>query len=487
MNKFILISLFIIFTHLCTSVLFAQKPVITSVTVQADGAVKIEWLPKTGVAGYVVYRSPLNDNEIYFNPIDTVMGENQYEYIDNSVDARLLSIGYEIKYLDSTLVSLAHFTIFLDKIVYDSCSMTNTITWTKYTGTEISYYNVYVNDTDITTSDLEPDIDTLFRHKVQQGKNLTYEVRAFGPSPFVAGQTILISTSNQASVYTSPIKKPDPNELYFSNIENNRDSVGFTVHIDNTADLLGHSLMVSSNENSGYSEVSYQTMDGSSELQFGQTGKTQPLYYKVNAVGVCGDTVLSSPVVQPIVLNPVSDEIQVTLNWNKSFIQATENYSLTVQVDGGKIQQLTAPNQSPATFVFSDLGTEISEVFCFSLTATDVNNNTSISDEICVSRTAKIDMPNAFNPNSIYEENKYFGPFNSYIKNANIKEFKIIIYDKYGGVIYTSDKPENLWTGASSRTSLKFVPEGAYIYYLWFKTEQNKTYEKSGAINVVYP
>jgi gliding motility-associated-like protein len=255
--------------------------------------------------------------------------------------------------------------------------------------------------------------------------------------------------------------------------------------------LLGHSLQVSNFEESGFSEAVYMEMEGIESIEFSDTEKNQPLFYKVAAIGVCHDAVLETKVVQPIKLETSGTETEVTLSWNESFIQSTsEIYKIFLKVDNSDYEELDTPTERTITYTFDQLGTEISELFCFRIDAIDNESHTSFSNEACVSRLPLIEFPNAFTPNSD-GINDYFGPFSNYIKNVDISsglfEFKLIIYDKYGGAIYESDNVFQKWTGVNNRASLKYVPEGAYIYYMWFKSAQGKSYEKSGTINVVYP
>jgi gliding motility-associated-like protein len=372
----------------------------------------------------------------------------------------------------------------LDSIEYNACDSTNTLKWNPYIGWEdAGYYNIY----DGNGNEIEVNwTDTFYTHFIEPGFMYSYIIKAVNSiSPSFT------SSSNIDSIFTTPIKKPNPNNFYINNINYNGSTASFTVNIDNTADLLGHSLLVSSNENSGFSVADSLKMEGSESIEFSHGAENQPLFYKVAAIGVCHDTELETKVVQPIKLETSGTETDVTLSWNESYFQSTsEIYKIFLKVDNSDYVEKEQTNGKTQTYQLDQLGTETSELFCFRIDAIDNDNHTSHSNEACVSRLPLIEFPNAFTPNGD-GINDYFGPFSNYIRNVDISsglfEFKLIIYDKYGGAIYESDNAFQKWTGVNNRASLKYVPEGAYIYYMWFKSAQGKSYEKSGTINVVYP
>lgn len=460
---------------------FAQldPPEITSVSIEPSGAVSIFWLPNPApeVIGYILYREINDEDHSGFYPIKEDLGPTEYTFTDTEVDARISSVSYYMESRPSSAAGTAHTTIYLHKVAYDSCKMTNTLTWNHYSGWESgAYYNIYDGNNNIVASGYS---DSVYVHPIQPGLSYTYYIRAIEnktpPSK---------STSNQVSIYTTPIKRPNEADFYINNIGYDGSSVNFSVNIDNTADLLGHALMVSNNETSGYSEVGYREFDKTSSIiEFSHTAENQPLFYMINAVGVCHDSIPSKEVAQPIVLNASSDETEVTLNWNKSYIESDESYSVNILKDGENTETISLAS-SPITIFYQDLDPDnLVEAFQLSIRADEISGNTSFSDTVLVSRLPKIEIPNAFSPNQD-GRNDYFGPFDNYIKNVVIAEFKVIIYDKYGGALFSETNPKRVWGGDVKG---KYVPEGGYIYYLWFKTAQGKTYEKSGAINVVYP
>ena len=297
--------------------------------------------------------------------------------------------------------------------------------------------------------------------------------------------TIIKSISNTVSITTTSVKEPDASLFFIKNIMNNGALVNFTTSIDNTADLKGHSLMVS-DENTIFSEVEFKQLDkNSSIVEFNYAIDGYPKFYKVEAVNTCNKKVLESEVVKSLDLTINSNETEANLSWSKSFIESTESYSIYVSIDGGNQDEIeNSFYENSYTYEFNSSGSETSEIFCFRIMATNTELNTSLSNEQCATRIPKVEFPNAFTPNGD-GLNDTFGPFSNYIKNAVVVEFKLIIYDKYGGSVFETDNSNDLWSGRANGG--KPVTEGGYIYYLWFKTSQHKVYEQSGSINVVFP
>lgn len=466
-----------------TIVTFSQKPVITSVTVLENGNVEINWQTDSSVSGYEVFRTAINNHqEPGFHLLHTVSDIAVSQYVDTEVDARLLPVGYRIQYLNTSLISDAHYTMYIEPVTYDSCTNTNTITWTSYSGWDSGFsYRVYANNVDVSSSDLETDIDTVFVHTIQQGVEYSYKVEAINAS------SAAVSSSNLQTVYTTEIIKPS--SLVISNIAYNGSDVQITALVDNSAHLLGHVLMAGA-DNTNFSEVGFVDFDeNESEINFLHSSGNQPLIYKASAVVYCSDTVLNTDLVKPLVLKATySDESEVRLAWNASFIESTEIYTVNINVDG-VVRAAESTLSNTMTINYSTYG-ETAEAFCFFVAASESNGYTSMSNTVCVTRQAKVKAPTAFSPNGD-GMNDYFGPFldrqdsdNSYIQNAVVDAFKIIIYDKYGGAVYVSDDPYYNWDGTVNNRP---VSEGGYIYFLEFTTVQGKTYKKSGTINVVYP
>ena len=117
--------------------------------------------------------------------------------------------------------------------------------------------------------------------------------------------------------------------------------------------------------------------------------------------------------------------------------------------------------------------------------ATEANGNpynitgTSKSNISCAHQKAVVWIPNAFNPKSAKEENRTFKPVASFVS-----DYKLIIYDRNGSIIFKSNNPLEGWNGTSGNGNL--MKQGTYIYLLKYRSKNRQLIEKSGQINLVY-
>jgi gliding motility-associated-like protein len=496
----------ILFTIFITGNIFAQQPeppTILSITVESvqnnQEAVKLSFIPpenSNNITGYIIYRYVSDENHspgFYTLPIDnpsnpTGIPISQYTYIDNTAHADLQSESYYMAsyYGDKDNYGLpcaVNSTIFLHNIAFDTCSMTNKLSWNSYRGWNAdAYYNIIDQNGNIIASGLR---DTFYIHNITQGQTYEYHVKGINSQ-----QQSFKSLSNKKSITIPEFKNPDKLLFYINKIEFNGSAVNAIANVDITADIKGYALAVSNNLSSNFTRIDIKNLETDNIMEFTHFESDQPKFYRIDAVGFCDDTILTTAIVQPIVLNvESSNEEGVALKWNKSFIESNEVYAVRVSVDGGNPRVIDNTTDISGNYNFTEIGGETSEIFYFTVAATETTNKKSISNTICVTRVPKLEIPNAFTPNSD-GLNDYFGPFweegnpDNYIKNAKVVEFKMYIYNKYGNVIFSTNKSYMRWAGDIDGS---YVSEGGYLYYVWFKTSQGKTYEESGGINVVYP
>ncbi|NQZ78226.1 MAG: gliding motility-associated C-terminal domain-containing protein, partial [Ekhidna sp.] len=94
-------------------------------------------------------------------------------------------------------------------------------------------------------------------------------------------------------------------------------------------------------------------------------------------------------------------------------------------------------------------------------------------------------IPEAFSPRASDPENQRFRVFGEQIKNEG---FSLIIYNRFGSVVYTADSFEeanrNGWDGENQRTGAD-EPAGVYYYTVKFEFETGLPIQKKGAFYLV--
>jgi gliding motility-associated-like protein len=99
---------------------------------------------------------------------------------------------------------------------------------------------------------------------------------------------------------------------------------------------------------------------------------------------------------------------------------------------------------------------------------------TSVSNYAEVIPPLSIYIPNAFTPNGD-GINDSFG-----VKGEGIKDFRLVIFNRWGDVIFESTEPRKLWDG---RVAGKPVEQGVYVYQLYANGNKKG---RTGSVSVIY-
>lgn len=116
-----------------------------------------------------------------------------------------------------------------------------------------------------------------------------------------------------------------------------------------------------------------------------------------------------------------------------------------------------------ANFIFGDDG-----VFEVKLIVSDDNNcMDTIIKSITIKPPVYLFFPNSFNPNSRMQENRIYKP-----KGVGITEFEMLIFDRWGTVIFETQQFEDGWDGRLP--SGMDAPIGIYVVRYFAKGENNE-------------
>ncbi len=89
-------------------------------------------------------------------------------------------------------------------------------------------------------------------------------------------------------------------------------------------------------------------------------------------------------------------------------------------------------------------------------------------------------IPNTFTPNGDESNNAFEPVFTSGIDEAN---FSLVIYNRWGEAVFETHDPSMGWDGTHRG---RLVPDGTYVWTLYFKVPNNdKKYEYNGSVNVI--
>jgi gliding motility-associated-like protein len=115
--------------------------------------------------------------------------------------------------------------------------------------------------------------------------------------------------------------------------------------------------------------------------------------------------------------------------------------------------------------------------YCVELIVSNVNNcyDTALSC-IKIIPTFSFYIPNAFTPNSDDNNNEFFG------LGANIKDFEMQIFDRWGNKVFSSNKYQDHWDG---KMNGKNAQEDVYVYVIKIKDEQEQKHEYIGSVTLI--
>jgi len=102
------------------------------------------------------------------------------------------------------------------------------------------------------------------------------------------------------------------------------------------------------------------------------------------------------------------------------------------------------------------------------------------SNIVCVLPRTEVFIPNAFSPNAVQSDNLTFRPRFSNLPPAD--GYSLSIYDRWGGLLFTTEDPSAGWAGDSQG---QFLPAGTYLYQLSFRNSFGETVDRAGTVNLL--
>ncbi len=505
--------IFLIICCIFFSKIFSQQvemPVIESINVNLNTQkVVIRWSVQfpDSVDGYIIKRQIWNVPGVVdgtFNTIATITDPRIFIYEDTSSQFGEAKPTFRPEFYriaayrmlngikKISLMSDIHSTIFLTPIKFDICELKNTLNWNHYVGwgDSLKEYKIYqrfsASDVPILLTTV-PKNDTTFIHS-----NLSDKISYFYCVEAVNVNEKITAISNQAS---KKVYFPHPpsfmNADFGTVLQENQIQLSFTVDTSHTN--KGFKLVESSEINGQYSEIAFFEKPSIPKIVFNDTANTssQVHFYKLIAVSVCNSEWKESNIAHNIVLRSSTSSEKPKINnliWNtyQTWRGGVEKYKLYRSLDNENFELRDTLSAKDSIYMddVSNLTNIKKGMVCYYVEAEEKDENPyqikgfSRSNVECVAQNTELFLPNAFNPNSDVEENRIFKPNVSFVK-----DFYLIIYSRWGNIIFESKNPDIGWDGKSEGN---LVPKGVYVYYLKYITSLNQVFERVGAITLIY-
>ncbi|MBI1316284.1 T9SS type B sorting domain-containing protein [bacterium] len=446
-----------------------------------------------------------NANLGQFDIIDTIPVGTPMPYVIPTSVADTRSETYKVISTDSCgnqsddLSVVRHRTILL-KNYLDKCSGNNNLTWTEYKGFNVHEYRVMVEITppggftNTVLLNSQSETDSSYLHlSLQNGYTYCYYVRA------VDTVQNLSAVSNRICL-TADV----PNKsrlLYLGKASNTLDAIDLVTYIDGTADVINFTYERADNPVGPYLPIGTVPKPAQPPYvllytDYGADADNRMYWYRVSALDSCGARDTVSNIARNIFLqvDPLGGATNF-LRWNPyedwGGVVGTYTIYRAAQEGYGFVPLTTVPGTDTSYYDYIDPSISNEGRFCYYVVAeeqdnplgfVDVNGEAfkSQSNQDCAVHEARVFLPSAFNPNSPFEENRWFGPSKVFGKER--KNYRFYILNRWGELMFDSDKPGEKWDGTYQGNE---APIGVYQYYLKYQSLESVPVEQRGFFTLI--
>lgn len=483
-------------------------PVITEISIDhlLNRAV-ISWEPSPSpdTEAYIIYKCVNGATLI----VDTIWGINNTSFTDLLSGSAVSTgqVSYTIAAFDecyhgsppspnTSALGPCHSSIYLPNIGYGVCNSNLNLNWLAYDGwqdgtEEYIIYHALAPDIATPLSDLSfVPIDTVSGNVT----NFSYLISDFNVYHCfyivgVASVTGYQAISNYTRVLT-PYPVP-PAYLYLGSASvTSQDSTLVTLLIEPTPNIYQVKLERFNPLTLVWDEVIVLDTDGTGSLSMPDSQRATDAFsytYRIITSNYCGDIIDTTNLGKTILLNGVTNEQRLvnTLVWTTygDWDEGVEKYLIHRVIGELGTDEVVTEIYPGAQFFYDD---EVADqlftdgTFTYYIEAVEKNGpyatNSAFSNEVKLSQKPVIWIPNAFVVNG------YNRTFNPVISFADFTEYQMIIYSRWGDIIFQSDDITIPWDG---RMNGEIVQEGAYTYFMTVKDGKGKAYDHTGYVIVL--
>jgi len=475
-------------------VLPPYTPQFSWVTVDTtSGNAVLQWEPNQAedTYGYIILQFTSGTGWVI---VDTVYGINNTSYTALANGASISSETYAVAAIDDCLrgtppsyntspAGTEHKTIFLQAAVF-LCEKRITLNFSAYINwPDLTGYEVFMKSGSapwVLLSNLPASTTTYTAQGLSQGTSYQFVVKATNSRGFS-------SLSNLVNVNLD--QPPQPAYLYVQTATVNFDeTIGIRVHADVLAGLQGVRVDRSANEFGPFVPVASSAISGTPvSLTDTQVDvQSQPWYYRAVVLDSCGNESIASNTVKTIYLTSALNQLELTatLQWNAfegwdGAISGYHIYRFVPDATPVKVAEVSGLTDSYTDYL-GDAFYAHGRVYYYITAIEGVNSfgfsDSSSSNVSLVKVEPLIWIPNAFTPNGINPE---FKPVIGFI---DPEDYLLLIYDRWGEVIFQSEDHTLGWNGDTKQGG---APMDVYVYKLFFKSADGETHQRTGSITLI--
>ena len=467
-------------------------PVLDSVTVnQSTLKINIGWQfsNATDVKGYIIYKK-----NAFWLALDTV--NSTTSFYEDIVSNPYTSIeSYRIAAFDSSYnispMTNPHTSIYANTTEKTlDCKIFIEINWSDYEGWDnLSIYNVLRKTNNGIVTKIGETTDSYYNDfAILNNTSYCYYIQAVSTD----NKT---SQSNKTCFFT---------ELSSNNKFINADYVTVKsydyVEISFTIDTLFttgdyYMLYRSTNNIVDFTELdTIKSIEGNKIISYDNINiNKDKCYYKLELYNACDLLLKTSKLAENIILDVKQDANLIhKLTWTpyQNWLGEVKEYNIYRFLDDQEPVLIgTSMDETYIDNAESFLTERVEGNFCYFIEAIEgISPYEPVLDSIrksrsnisCATQSPIVFIPTAFMPYDAHEINRIFKPIISF---ASPKDYRLIIYDRWGQLVWQTNNSQEGWDGKTTQGS---ILGGTFAYVLSFTSAENEFITYKGNITVIY-
>lgn len=482
---------------------FPEWPKLTNLDIEDDNLV-LHWKPSASDDIYY-YELRRKNSSNTWDPITTydnytptiTIAENICGNIDNfpytifAYDSCGKSSKLGDLELDSTLYL---YPPFLESVEYDNCN-TLTFKWCKNrslngeipscqiqyklvdTAQEIKKIKIPLSDIETIESDYQSySLKVSEYPELSNNNSLYFRIRTTART--ADGQDISSNTCWVGPVSIGKIPEaPDLLSIVFvkTNSTNSTNSIKFIIKDKSTNHSLDREYILARDYGDTTQEKIWSKYDDGSDPSTTYFDKEisnikSYINYRLSAVYKCDTLTLGETCFNSIYLENenIDNDNEIILSWNSISTDQYDDITYNVvRTYGYKDSIIDVQNNTTYTEDLSFIEPNSFKPVKWHVKAINNGDTIAVSNTITRTYEGKLEMPDAFIPDSDIPINRFFGPMNNFDEN-NIKKYSLRIFNNTGTLIWSTDKysSDDLETSRWDGTDFRGQPcvRGTYIY-----------------------
>jgi len=484
-----------------------DPPLVVSDTLSLDNNNRavLSWnkSPSVNANGYVIYTY----NGVSWIPIKTLLGINNTFFIDSSSTVNSGSQLYYTVAVVNTCGNILPYnqpysTIYLTPSA-NICKRSVNLKWTGNKATKSTFismtglakYLIYQSTVGI--------VGPYSLVATVPADTLSYTVTGLAPKTTYYFKVMAMdssgtktSTSNRIIFYSATPQPPKYLYLRSASVVASN-QIDVTCHVDVAASISNYKIFRATDVGTippVYSQIGTLQPSNVTPITFSDVNinpNKYSYYYKIMIVDSCGFDGMETNVGHTILLSASGKSIiqQNYLRWTaySEWQNGVSFYNIYRGIDG-VIDPTPIANVPPDPSGITTYTDDVSEVlsgsgiFNYYIEAVEANGNLygfidqSLSNVAEAYQDPLIYIPNAFVPEGF---NKIFKPVLTYV---NYSEYEFTVFDRWGGVIFSTSNVDEGWDGTYKGKNLG---NGVYVYMIKIKTSRGDYQTLKGTITLI--